>query len=192
MMICTKQPGKMFSMFVLAGGVMLAGMIGQAQAGDKKIYNAALCQPRQGSDDKTLYSYVNGSIINNDPRQPFHIECPVTRDEMKKGIKKWSVIGSNMSKGDIRCTMYSRRYPEGSVIDRQTLPMKKNRLGRINQVSNWQKRLKVLTELKKARFGQRVRRVASGKTYFTLSCSLPPKNGSNGIATIFSYEVIED
>ena len=191
MMIFTKQPGKMFSMFVLAGGVMLGSMIGQAQAGDKKIYNAALCQPRQ-ANDTTLFSYVNGSIINDDPKRFLHIECPVTRDEMKKGIKKWSVIGSNMSKGDIRCTMYSRRYPEGSVIDRQTLPMKKNRLGRINQISNWQKRLKVLTELKKTRFGPRVRRVASGKTYFTLSCSLPPKNGSNGIATIFSYEVIED
>ena len=115
---------KMFSMLVIAGSAMLGGMVTQAQAGDKKIYNAALCTPRVGSSlAGTIVKYKNGAIYNFSTKRSVNVYCPVTRDNTsnKNGLKAWGFVGGNVpgSQDRLECQMMSLFHAHAGLIGTQ-------------------------------------------------------------------------
>ena len=116
----TNHTIKMFSMLVIASAGILGGMMGQAQAGDKKIYNAALCTPSEGSQESISYKHKNGAIYNYDTKRDLDIFCPVTRDNTtnRNGLKAWGFVGRNVpnSQDRLKCRMMSNKHENGFRI----------------------------------------------------------------------------
>ena len=160
MMTFTKPHIRLVLVIVLAGGVMLGGTIGQAQAGDRKIFNSALCQPQRGNMNTTQFDYYRGTIRNNDKKKYLIVECPVTRDSTSKGVKEWGFSGLNRNPNaegeSFKCTMSSRAYPTGQVLDSQLGFLKYKGRVRVNITKGPKK---------------------YGMTYLSLTCTIPPDAG---------------
>ena len=161
----TKQPVKWFSVLVLVGGVMLGGMISIAKAGDRKIYSGSSCRPQLGNMNTAHFQYGGTAIQNLDPKKDLYIECPITRDNttIQKGIKEWGFSGKNANtdQRQMKCTMLSRFYPTGQVVDRESGILKYNK--------NEPRTVQIKKGPKKG-----------GNTYLSLSCSVPYSTSSPG------------
>ena len=111
--------GSHWSILFISGALILVGMMGNAWAGDKKIYNATLCMPKY---QKNIVRYANGSIYNFDTRKNVEIVCPVIRDNTtnSNGVKAWGFVGRNMLANSLifRCSLFSSDPLNMVAVDR--------------------------------------------------------------------------
>ena len=164
---------KELSVLVVAGIVLFGGLLGQAQAGDRKIYNGALCQPRGGNMSTYDYHYYRGGLINQDMKAYLLVECPVTRDSSNRGVESWGFSGQNKNtqrEGNVfSCTLSLREYSTGQVLDSATAFLK-----------GTSERAEVTKSPRKR-----------GMTYLSLICAIPPRVQNNKGSRLGSYYVVE-
>ena len=171
--------GKVVSMFVLAGGVILGSLTGQALAGDEKFYTASYCKPHDGNQAAKFARY-SGVIWNYDTKRSLKVDCPVTRDNTTnaRGLKRWGVAGRNSKPGShFSCSMESREFKTGRILAkaRARLAYSSSTRARRADVRNGPKRS-----------------LSRGRSYYVLSCEIPPKNASNGSVSFLTSYYVEE
>ena len=121
---------KHFGAAALAISALTATLIpAQANAGDKKLIPATVCQP-WGTD--TQYSnYLQysqfGRLINTHTTKRLGVVCPIPRDETNGAPSHFRIYihdGSQSNSGDkgkVKCTLYSTKSYGNSWVDWQVI-----------------------------------------------------------------------
>ena len=156
----------------------------QAQAGDKKLLPATVCQP-WGTD--TQYSnYLQysqfGRLINTHTTKRLGVVCPIPRDETNSAPSHIRIYvkdasqSSSGNKGKLKCTLYSTKPYGDGWVDYQTIETGANQTGSMaltfhNLDNTWNG-------------GQ------SNESGFAAICLIPPKWGPN-YSYVGSVAVVE-